>query len=80
MSDRFFEAVIGVQVLVVVLAVIGTVAGAYLAWTRAPPVGGGWWPYVRVAATLVGAIVGAKIGVLVGALVGVVIVLGGVWE
>lgn len=73
MSDDAFIAVFAAQILAFALALVGLAAGAYLAWTHAPPVGGEWWPYIRVGAVIVAAVIGAKVGALVGYLTAVIV-------
>jgi hypothetical protein len=58
-----------IVVVPVFVAIIGAIVAAYAAWTLAPPVAGGWYPYVRAAVALVAAIVGSRIGTYLGALV-----------
>lgn len=43
---------------------VGFAVFALVAWFVAPPVGGEWWPYVRVAAALIAGSVGAGVGQL----------------
>jgi hypothetical protein len=50
---------------ILVSAIASGVTGAWLVWTRAPPVGGEWWPYIRGAAAIIGGVVGLKVGALV---------------
>lgn len=54
--------------------VIGGVVAMWLVWVYAPPVGGEWWPYIRVAATLIGGVVGAKIAAILATLLAFVVV------
>lgn len=60
MSDR--DWLVSVSLFAGCLA--GVVAGAAIAWAYAPPVGGEFWPYIRVGAALIGAAIGSKVGVL----------------
>lgn len=70
-----FTSVVTVQISALVGAVALALVGAWLTWHNAPPVGGEWWPYVHVAATIVGGIIGAKIGALAGFLFGLALAL-----
>lgn len=47
----------------------GAVVGGFLVWVHAPPIGGELWPYIHVAATIVGAFIAAKVGAVVAALI-----------
>lgn len=60
-------------ILGVIFSVIGMAIGAFLVWNHAPMVGGSWWFYIRIGATIIGALVGAKIGAIVGFFTGAVV-------
>lgn len=62
--------VLGGVALVFVMMLAGAAVGGYLVWTHAPPVGGDWWFYVRLIASVIGALIGAKVGYVAGVILG----------
>ena len=58
---------IGLLVSLLSAVVVGILA-ALATWMYAPPVGGEFWPYIRVGAALVAGIIGAKLGIVLAAL------------
>ena len=48
---------------------------AFLAWAWAPPVAGAWYPYIRLAVSILAFIIGLKIGVSVASLTTVLLFL-----
>lgn len=59
--------VVGLTILGLALGGVG--AGGYV-WMNAPPVGGAFWPYIRVFAAVLAGLVGLKIGALIGYVTG----------
>lgn len=57
-KQKTLETVIGISYL---FAVIGLVVGGYLAWSFAPPVGGEWWPYIRVTVSIISGLLVARV-------------------
>ena len=57
MTDTFLASIAGY--------IGGFVVFAVVAWFIAPPVGGEFWPYIRVGAALVAGTIGAGVGQLV---------------
>lgn len=55
--------------------VFGGLSAGILTWMYAPPVGGEFWPYIRVGATLVAMAVGAKLGIILVA-IGAILIAG----
>lgn len=42
------------------------IAIGVITWMYAPPVGGEYWPYIRVGAAMIAGYLGAQIGVMIG--------------
>lgn len=74
MSDRFFGMTVALQGVAVLVGLVSAIGSGWYVWVNAPVIGGELWPYIRVVATIVGAIIGFKIGVLVVALLGLIAV------
>lgn len=55
-----------------VFSLLGLLGAGFWVWNNAPVVGGEWWFYIRIGATVVCAIIGAKLGAIVGYFVGIV--------
>lgn len=62
---------ITVYAMGLIFAVVGLLYGGYYTWTHAPVVGGEWWPYIRVAATVFGAFLSMKISAIIGYVLGI---------
>lgn len=50
---------------VVIVLLVSAAVPAYLVWLTAPPVGGEFFPYVRLGAAMITAIVGAFLGAFI---------------
>jgi len=44
------------------MVIVCGLGAAVATWLWAPQVGGAWWLYIRMAATIVAAVIGAKVG------------------
>lgn len=69
--ERAFTGGVGVAIILsVILSVVTLALGALFVWNNAPPVGGEYWFYIRIAVTIVGAVIAAKVGAIIGYIVG----------
>lgn len=68
-----FGGIAFAMVFGLVFGIIGTVVAGLFAWHNAPPVGGEWWFYIRVALTIIAAYIGGKIAAVVGYIAGAIL-------
>ena len=60
-----FTIVFRLQMTMAIAWLIGFFGVGIATWIFAPPVGGEFWPYIRVGASLLAGFVGAKISVFI---------------